>query len=301
MAIIKFFRTIQPKAAYFCYFTVHVALKSYFEELRKLQQDPWIDVGGNKIQLNFKLGGDMKFLLTVLGLQSALSTYACLYCKASVEERINPNVDEDYFWNDKFRRTLSDMISQGGTGTAKFGQIWQPLISLDPAEAVVVDELHMTMRVTERLLNSLFEGAVHLDGLTNATSQSNGLCFRYLLKDVRSVLPTFNCWISENKINFSSLWGGDQALLLENLPKHFNNACYIPEAIRAEVFELWCLLKELRSTFSAKHPTDFQLNNYFVTAIKFERKFLHIGDMTTSPGYQPKDFTAYMHVMVCNE
>ena len=42
-----------------------------------------LDVGGKKYNIQFYLGGDMKFLAVVCGIESATSEYACIWCKYS--------------------------------------------------------------------------------------------------------------------------------------------------------------------------------------------------------------------------
>ena len=40
-----------------------------------------IIVDGQDVQLEFSLGGDMKFLVMIMGINSATADYACLWCK----------------------------------------------------------------------------------------------------------------------------------------------------------------------------------------------------------------------------
>lgn len=60
-------------------------------------------------RLEFFLGGDMKFLLTVLGLNAANSKFSCIYCKIEKNDRFDMTKDEDFFWTGKMKKSIEEM------------------------------------------------------------------------------------------------------------------------------------------------------------------------------------------------
>ena len=60
------------------YETLKVAFKDVFTEINSFIEQRFINVNGQKVKLEFFLGGDYKFLVTVMGLKGATSLYACL-------------------------------------------------------------------------------------------------------------------------------------------------------------------------------------------------------------------------------
>lgn len=63
------------------YETLKVAFKDVFAEINYFIEQGFINVNGQKVMLEVFLGGDYKFLLTVMGLKGATSLYACLWTK----------------------------------------------------------------------------------------------------------------------------------------------------------------------------------------------------------------------------
>ena len=70
----------QPES-YQCLKPALADIISGVEQLRE------ITVDGLKFQITFYLGEDWKFLATVTGIDSASSTYSCIWCKCIKDER----------------------------------------------------------------------------------------------------------------------------------------------------------------------------------------------------------------------
>ncbi|XP_048586624.1 uncharacterized protein LOC116618012 [Nematostella vectensis] len=87
------------------YETIAESLKDVLEEIDAVQE-----LDGKKINVEFILGGDYKFLLQTMGLSSANSAYACLWCKVHKKDRGDMSKDDE---KDPLRRTLQDIIECG--------------------------------------------------------------------------------------------------------------------------------------------------------------------------------------------
>lgn len=63
------------------------ALEPVFSEINELLTEKEIEVDGKTVKLNVVVGGDMKFMLIVLGLNAAHSTYSCVWCEVPKDKR----------------------------------------------------------------------------------------------------------------------------------------------------------------------------------------------------------------------
>ena len=66
------------------YNALYEALQDIIIEASDLK---YITINGNKHDIKYFLGGDMKFLALVCGIQSATSTHSCIWCKIPKDER----------------------------------------------------------------------------------------------------------------------------------------------------------------------------------------------------------------------
>ena len=105
---------------------------------------------------------DYKFLQIVLGMSGASSNNACINCKVSISERWDMSKPESYYTDPEIESVRSIEEMQSWCLTNSFGCKHLPLINL-PLENVIVEELHMILRITDRLLKNLIQGARDLD------------------------------------------------------------------------------------------------------------------------------------------
>ena len=109
-------------------------LKDLLDEISEITE---IEIDDNVFNIIFHLGGDLKFILLVLGLKSAGSNNPCPLCYSHKNEF-------DQFYTDLYKvRTIGD-FSQGG-------QERIPIIDFIPSDRVVPDLLHADLRITDRL------------------------------------------------------------------------------------------------------------------------------------------------------
>lgn len=64
------------------------ALEPVLKEINELIQEKELEINGKRVKVNVVLGGDMKFLLIMLGLNAANSAYSCLWCEIKKEKRL---------------------------------------------------------------------------------------------------------------------------------------------------------------------------------------------------------------------
>lgn len=118
--------------------------------------------------------------------------------------------------------------------TSEPGYIYQRLINID-IEHIIPDELHLLLRITDRMLENLITGAVAHDDVSNILE---GAMLKKLLSEIRSCGVIFNVYVqSKNTRDFTSLTGTERKKLLKLLPSKIQN-CQ-PDNYAKEVATLW--------------------------------------------------------------
>lgn len=123
-----------------------------------------IEVDGKKYALDFFLGGDYKILLIVMGLSGATSDYACLWCKIHKLQRFDMSKPKDYYNTTPIARTLSEMQEMCSLpqSQCRYSCVRKPLINIS-LDHVILDELHLMLRVTDRLTENLIKEVMERD------------------------------------------------------------------------------------------------------------------------------------------
>lgn len=108
------------------YETLQVSFKNVFSEINSLIEQGAITVDGQEVKLEFFLGGDYKFLLTVMGLKGATSLYACLWCKIHKDKHFQ------HFNTPPMMRTLMEIKELVKEGKADYCCVKEPLLNNRP-------------------------------------------------------------------------------------------------------------------------------------------------------------------------
>ena len=111
------------------------------------------------------------------------------------------------------------------------GNIQPPLLDL-PLKNIIPDELHLLLRITDRLIENLINAAVMHD--SRVSKPLEGAMVKELLKQIRSCGVPFTM---TNKCEFSSLTGTERKKLLLYLPNKLEK-CQ-PKAFALKVKKLW--------------------------------------------------------------
>lgn len=137
------------------YETLQASLNNVFKEVNGLIHKGKLSIDGQEVKLDFYLGGDLKFLLLILGLNSASSDYACLWCTVHKNNRWDMSKPMS-FYNEKPHKRTIESIRKLWKSDENFGCIHEPLLDI-PVENVIPDELHLLLRITDRLLQNVIE------------------------------------------------------------------------------------------------------------------------------------------------
>lgn len=144
------------------------ALEDIANEIGHLNQ---IEIPGKDtpISITWYLGGDYKFILASLGLDGANSTYACAWCTVSKEQR--GSTDPDLKWSmsdpDLGARNMEKILqcSASKKKNQKYNCSHPPLFPSIDTVYIVIDLLHMFLRIGNNLLNFLIVECRRADGI----------------------------------------------------------------------------------------------------------------------------------------
>lgn len=259
---------------------------------------------GRQFDLELFLGGDMKFLLLALGLNAANSKYACLYCKIAKEDRYDMTKDEMYYWGQSMVRSIVDM-KKLSTRKFNYGCVRLPLLDI-PIDHVIVDELHLLMRIGDVLIRNLIENSVNQDQKSSISTKSKASLKRTeLVNCIQNCGVNFCIWETKVKdgrgdflknLEWTSLTGSDFKKLLKFLPEQLANSTILDTSNKTKVIELWVAFGKLYSTLSEWNPPLDKIDFFFEESKKWINEFLDLG--RSLEGYDSKCITPYMHILV---
>ncbi|KAL5499398.1 hypothetical protein EMCRGX_G011537 [Ephydatia muelleri] len=180
------------------YDTISTAFAATFQEIDGLQQLGFVAVNGVSYNIELFFSSDMKFMLTMLGLNAANSIYACPKCIVHRDCRWDVSKPESYY-STTMARTLVTLrrafASHGRTAAVHQGSVNRPLTAI-PVDHMMIDELHLFLRIFDVMLRNLIK-------MSEPHTQQ-------LVAYIRSCGVSFNIWESESsdgKVEWTSLTG----------------------------------------------------------------------------------------------
>ena len=201
-------------------------LKLALEDVcKEVEEVDVITVDGVLYNVNYYLGGDWKFLALVTGIDSASSRYSCIWCKCPSDER--SLTDKEWSVSDvtKGACTIEENIqlSQLPKSRKKFNVSHPPLFPKIPLKNVVIDNLHLFLRVADVLIDLLI---VELRRQDSAVKFSSGVFdgrYKHLCRFQMFVsslgIPGYNFWIGQNsrQLKWRTLTGPEKLKLFTHI------------------------------------------------------------------------------------
>lgn len=232
------------------YSTIQNSLSKSLEEINDLIDQKKIDINGNECKLEIFLGGDYKILLIVMGLSGATSDYACLWCKVHRLSRYDMSKPRDYYTSSPHARTHEELLKMYSLPKSKFKCSCEnkPLFTID-LDHVILDELHLMLRVTDRLTGNLIKEVMERDSnedIYKKKKEDKGKYLGNLIKLINNTGVTFNVWEKTNAdgkgsgmYDWTSLLGSDKKTLMKTLPRLLEtNDILFPET-KETVIRIW--------------------------------------------------------------
>ncbi|KAJ7383407.1 hypothetical protein OS493_028083 [Desmophyllum pertusum] len=270
--------------------TLKSSLSNVIKDVNSLIDDGYMIIDGRKVSLEFYLGGDYKFLLIAMGMKGATSNNSCIYCKIYKNERCDMSKNCCHFSSPPLARSVcDDWHKQPGCHS-------QPFFKL-PLENIVVDELHLMLRVTDRLEEGIIKDILKWDEDDNINKPPRERTDSHLqefLLTVHSLGVSFSIYHTADKWEWTSLLGGEKRLLLRKLPEQFNK--FLPEHKVEATKSLWINFRELLDCLNSE-LTDDGITEFETKALNWGKQMV---DMSGSgPGYKHTIIiTPYMHILI---
>ena len=284
------------------YETLQVFFKDIFSEVNSFIKLGFINVDGRKIYLEFFLGGDYKFLLTVMGLKGATSLYACLWCIIHKDRRWETDKHFLYFNTPPMMRTLKKIKDLVKEGKGDYCCVKEPLLDID-LDHVVVDELHLLLRVMDIMLDNIITEVITWDKQEDwekPSMEPKGVHLKKLVTAIRSCGVGFDVWEVRNptdnkgtgKYEFTSLFGNDKKKILSSLPEK------LPKVLLQDtchkVSKVWVDFRGLYEEINAWSDNN-SVDTFANKTRDWLETFLSLRGKRT--GYERKRITPYMHVL----
>ena len=102
----------------------------------------------------------MKFLAVICGVEAATSEYACVWCKCPKCQRWDMSLEWSITDPAKGARTIEVIAEKGKLGKTsknRFNCSQAPMFPFIPIQRVVIDSLHLFLRIADVLINLLIQ------------------------------------------------------------------------------------------------------------------------------------------------
>ena len=284
-----------------CYEVLQESFCNVFESINSLNSTKQIEVSNRKISLEFFLGGDYKFLLLILGLKSATCNHSCIWCKIHKDMKWDMTYDLNHYNSTPLKCTLAEIREMTARKKDNYCCKYPPLLNID-LDHVILDELHLMLRVVDVLIDNLLEDVLEWDknvDICKRRSEKRGEHLENLVSTIRSCGVSFQVWQKSNadgkpgKYECTSSLGNDKKKLLKFLPNKLRMA--IQEDSADIVIKIWQDFNELYQIITQVNPTTQDIQDYFV-AKNWVQLFLSLAGKCK--GYDRARVTPYMHAMV---
>lgn len=246
-----------------------------------------IEVDNIKYKIEKYIGGDLKMLALIYGINQASSNCPCIWCiwdKRSFDnddiEKVDEAVQKDWSIKDveKGARTIEEALHSQN----KFGYINKPILSI-PFDRVIVDTLHLFLRISGVLYDLFIVSLRNLDGKQkneiDLSRQPHLNQFFLDLKENYNIKAPFS--VVDKSIKIRELQGPDKKKLFQdcNLKKYAegNEKFDKTEVLWKDFWKLFNQIKKSEIT-----PNDIKKNT---------KKWL--SDFTAI--YDATHITPYMH------
>jgi len=118
-------------------------------------------------KIEFYLGGDLKFLANMMGINGANANYPCVSCTCHLKDF--PHF-QTKAWSIKHThlgaRSLEESLNCCGKKSIdeRKGYLREPIIKFIKNEKIIVDLLHVCLRISDKLFEHLLRDIETLDG-----------------------------------------------------------------------------------------------------------------------------------------
>lgn len=275
------------------YSVIKETLKPLIEEVQNLKT---VIVKGKSVDIVLFLGGDLKFLNIVMGIDACSCKFSCLWCKCPSTDRWDTDKEWSMIDAKKGARSVSEIeqMSNLKQRTAKFNCSFPPLFMSIPVHRVVPDTLHLFIRIADQLVNHLVCELRLADNLPKSLSSFSVTQYSNISKFQEFIHQMgINDWYfyvdkGTKQICTRDFTGVEHLKIFQNIdiedmiPHHPKCKC-----IKEIWSEFLSLIVELKGF--PVHCNDADIQRFQVRAKQWQNKFNEV--------YMTKHVTPYMHIL----
>ena len=274
------------------------ALQDIRDEVKRLTT---IDIDGTSYKIVYYLGGDWKFLAMCTGIDSATSDHACIWCKCPKDDCSNVDVQWSITDTSLGTCTIEENVGLSQRRRKQFNVSRRLLFPTIPLSHVVIDNLHMFLRVSDVLLNQLLDRLKAEDAIDKARKFSNWDISKHkYLKAYEDFVASlyisnYQFYLGKNShvLKVRSLTGPEKLKLANDI----NLQSLLPGVAAeecAQIQDLWDDLLGLNTLFS-KQPQDISeddISRYEARSKHWVEKLVNV--------YHRRYVTPYIHAMAAH-
>ena len=191
-----------------------------------------ITVRETTFTIEYFLGGDMKFLAIVMGIDSASSTYSCVWCKCPAASRFDAAMQWSLTDTSKGARTTKENaeLSKLPKSKRKFNVSNEPLFQTIAIDHVIIDNLHLFLWISDTLINLLITDLKKAEAIDKVNKFTTFSVERYYhLKKYEEFIsslgiPSFQFYIgqSSKQLKCRSLTGPEKLKLFKQMSQCYS-------------------------------------------------------------------------------
>jgi len=244
-----------------------------------------ISIGDKVFNIEFYLGGDLKFLAIVCGIDAANADHACIWCKCPKDKRDDMTMEWSLTDITKSARTIDEILAKctlGKRNKNRYNCSHAPLFPFIPIRQVVIDTLHLFLRISDNLTDLLIRDLRMQDTQTKQEkSKTNLAVYEKHLNETCKIRFKWNTEHDTKELKYRDLTGPEKLRLFKNTDL-------------STLFPLLPRISNLQKLWSEFFAIINQIN-------KDGSNAMDINTMTKAwvadfaEFYQAKDITPYMH------
>ena len=237
-----------------------------------------------------------------MGLKGATSSYACLWYKVHKDKRWETDKSFDFFNAPPMVRTLTEIQEMAKKSKDNYCCQLKPFLNF-LLDHVIVDELHLLLRVTDVMLDNIITEVVDWDkedDFEKKAPEAKGVHLKRLISSIKSCGVGFEVWERRNpadskgtgKYEWTSLFGNDKKKVLTSLPEK------LPGLVRPEtrdkISHLWVTFRKIYREINDWSP-DNSIHYICCEVQDWINTFVSLRGHRV--GYERKRVTPYMHIL----
>lgn len=277
------------------YDDLFVAMGDIRHDIGTLSQ---VSVGNECFEIEWFLGGDWKFLACICGLGAAHATHPCIWCKCSLYDHYDPTKSWSFLDESKGARTISEIqeMARKKGRAACFNVKHTPLFPSIPLDHVIIDPLHLFLRISDNLINLLILQLRKEDAIDKKRAFNEGLdrskykhvagWEKYLNDTLKIPFNWFICKESK-KLKWRDLTGPEKLKLFRNIRIDL----ILPDFCdREKIQQLWSDFLSIAELLSSSNQDNINVEDFSKKTKLWFNLFLSL--------YQTKHVTPYTHALL---